>query len=156
MVRGNLEAACIHPVFVIGAVDVDFRAAVPAIAAQVAGKLVLELLRFRVAEDVFACDSSRTLERRAGRVVPHSLEIGIAPRSTETAGFRGGGGGHSCRWRRGLPLRLRCGLAGRLRGLAHEQRQGSEGNHHRRDAEGRDGSMSHGVPPLQRFTERAA
>src|SRR5882762_3017189 len=91
MVRRDLETASIHPVFVIGAVDVDFRAAVAAIAAQVVGKLVLKLLSFAFAEDVFGCDSSRTLERRAGRVVPRSLEIGIAPRCAESAGFRGGG-----------------------------------------------------------------
>src|SRR6267154_5208320 len=62
MVRSYLEAAGIHPVFVIGAVDVDFRTAVTAIAAQVAGKLVLKLFGLPLAEDVFACDSSRTLE----------------------------------------------------------------------------------------------
>src|SRR6195256_4005804 len=112
--------------FVIGAVDVDFRAAVAAIAAQVVGKLVLKLLSFPFAEDVFGCDSSRTLERRAGRVVPHSLEIGIAPRCAESAGFRGGGGGRSRRWSRGLRLRLCPPLSGRLPGLAPEHGQRSD------------------------------
>jgi len=60
-------------VLVVRAVHVGGVAAVAPIAREVEGKLLLELLGLLVAEDVFFAGGGRSLQRRAGGIVPDTL-----------------------------------------------------------------------------------
>src|SRR6185295_16339534 len=68
---------------VVRAVDVDGVPAVAPIARELVGERRLKVRGFLVGEDVFL--AVRPLERRAGGVIPHALEIGIAPRGLRRA-----------------------------------------------------------------------
>ena len=64
---------------VVGAVHVEIGSAVAPVAGQVVFELRLKVTRFFVRKDVSAVDVARPFQGRAGSVVPHSLQIRIAP-----------------------------------------------------------------------------
>ncbi len=80
LVGGDLQSTRVHPVLVVGTVDIGGIAAVAPIARQIVGERGLELLGFLVAQHTFLPDVGWPFERRARGVVPHALEIRITPR----------------------------------------------------------------------------
>ena len=87
MIGRDLQAARIHPVLVVSAIDIGVGAAIAAIAAQVVRELRLKFLGFFVAESLLGSDTARPLQRRARGVIPYSLQIRIAPRRMRYPGL---------------------------------------------------------------------
>ena len=80
VVRRDFQSPRIHPVLVVCAVDVGFGPPVAAVAAQVVRQLSWNSAASSSRQNVFRANSAGPLQRRAGGIVPHSLQVRIAPR----------------------------------------------------------------------------